>query len=102
MIEKLVIKVKYLPNGIKLIYFKLHNKVRIIKNDIKRFKNNLTVKTHNETNIQLDLNYIKWPKNKNNFIIYKDGAIFCSLIEQIRDQRENFCKLLLAINEWNA
>ena len=100
--KKLVINLVGLSDDIKLIYLQWQNKEWITKSNIKKFQNALTVKQGDLTNTQLELNFIWWPAGKLNFLVYKDGSIFCNLIETIKDQHENFCKSLMAINEWNA
>ena len=90
-----------LPADVKLIYEKCQNKEQIIQSDIRKFQNDLTINPRDPTSTQLELNFIRWPKGKLNFLIYKDGTIFQNL-KQIKDQHENFCKLLMEIKEWNA
>ena len=85
--KKLTINVTGLPNDVKNIYIQQQNKEKITKNDIKKFKNELTVAAGDATNTKLELNFIKWPKGKLNFLIYKDGTTFCNLQEIVKDQR---------------
>ena len=100
--KKLITRVTGLPVDVKKIYLQRQKKEWITKNDIKKFKNNLTVAAGDATNTKLELNFIKWPKGKLNFLIYKDGTIFCNLREVFKDQREHFWKALMEIKEWNA
>lgn len=72
------------------------------KSDIKKFQNVLTIKPGDLINTQLELNFIRWPSGKLNFLMYKDGSIFYNLTETIKDQCDNFHKSLMAIKEWNA
>lgn len=43
---------------------------------IEKFKNNLNMKIRDTTNNILEIKYIEWLKNQNNFPIYKDGTFF--------------------------
>ena len=100
--KKLVINVVGLPDDVKKIYIQQQKKERITKSDIKKFQNILTIAARDATNTQLELNFIKWPKEKLNFLIYKDGSIFQCVCKVIKDQQENFLKSLMEIKEWNA
>ena len=100
--KKLVIKVVGLPDDVKKIYLQQQKKEKITKSDIKKFKNVLTIAAGDTTNTQIEINFIKWPKGKLNFLIYKDGSIFRNLREVIKNQRENVQKSLMEIKEWNA
>ena len=62
-------------------------------------EDDLIVKPGDATNTQVELNYIKWPATKLNFLIYKDGTISCNLMETIKDQCENFCESFLTTKE---
>lgn len=91
-----------LPADVKLIYEKRRAQAQITKNDIKKFQNILTIKPGDLTNTQLELNFICWPANKLNFLIYKDSTIFWNLQEHIKDQRQNFRKSLMPVKKWDA
>ena len=101
--RKMTLNVAGLPVDVKLIYEKRQAQAQITKSDIKKkFQNILTIKPGDITNTQKELNFIRWPARKLNFLIYKDSTIFWNLQEHIKDQRQNFCKSLMPIKKWDA
>ena len=100
--RNLTLNVAGLPADVKLIYEKRQAQVQITKSDIKKFKKILTIQPGDITNTQKELNFIRWPARKLNFLIYKDGTIFRNLRDHIKDQRQNFRKSLMPIKKWDA
>ena len=100
--KNVAINVTNLPADVQTIYLHRQQKKRVIKSDIKKFKNEATVKPGDASGMQLDLNFICWPIGTVNFLIHKDGTIFHNLKERYKQQRELFWKSLMSISNWTA
>ena len=73
---------RQLPKDVQAVYLRKNEGQRIIQNDIKKFKNELT---EDSKGMLQSLKFVEFPKSRWTYIIYTDGTFFRYLGHQQKD-----------------